>query len=150
MAAKKLKVSKKFLLIALLLVTIIFCLSAFYQKTSQPVTTQPSPSPAITKINIDGIYKGDLPCADCPGITETLIIAKDGSYILEDVYQEKSQKPLQVQGKWLQTNNILKLSPEDGSQTNYFQIEDSGDLTMLDSNMNKINSPFNQTLTKQY
>ncbi len=150
MAAKKLKVSKKLLLIALLLAAVIFCLSAFYQKSPQSVTTQPSPSPIITLKSIDGIYKGDLPCADCPGITETLIIAKDGSYILEDVYLEKSQKPFQVQGKWLQTNNILKLSPEDGSQTNYFQIEDSGDLTMLDSSMNKINSPFNQTLTKQY
>lgn len=151
MAVKKPKVSKKLLLYALLLsAAIIFCLSAFYQKNSLSETSQPSPSPTITQLTIDGIYKGNLPCADCPGITETLIIARDGSYILEDIYQEKSQRPFQVQGKWIQTNNILKLSPEDGSQTNYFQIESSGDLTMLDSSMNKIDSPFNQTLTKQY
>ncbi len=115
-----------------------------------------TPAPATTAQNLDGIYKGELPCADCPGISETLILARDGSYILEDVYsqkssayQEKSQKPFQAMGKWETVNSsVIKLSPSDNSAAQYFQIGNNS-LQMLDSNMQKIDSPFNQTLTRQ-
>jgi uncharacterized lipoprotein NlpE involved in copper resistance len=135
------------------LVIVIVLAIAGYQlaqtlKKIQPVTA-PTSAP-VTAHNIDGIYKGNLPCADCSGITETLILAKDGSYILEDLYQGKSTKPVQVQGKWAKTDaGILKLTPLGQTDVSYFQITSNGDLQMLDNNMQKIDSPFNQTLIKQ-
>lgn len=109
-----------------------------------------SKAPSLTQKNIDGIYKGNLPCADCSGITETLILAKDGSYIREDLYQGKSTNPFQVQGKWQKINaDILKLTASDSTDQSYLQIQANGDLQMLDDNLQKIDSPFNQTLTKE-
>lgn len=117
-----------------------------------PAFSQPSP---IESRNLTGVYKGTLPCADCPGIDETLIIAgtkpDTGTFILEDIYQEKSVEPFQSQGSWeLVSDNIIKIIPTGkNSSASYFEIQLNGDLLMLDSNMQKIDSPFNQTLTKQ-
>lgn len=36
-----------------------------------------------------GRFGGTLPCADCPGIDETLRLDADGSFVLSDVYQER-------------------------------------------------------------
>ncbi|HLC87552.1 MAG TPA: copper resistance protein NlpE [Patescibacteria group bacterium] len=115
-----------------------------------PPPVNPSQASDSQKPELNGIYKGNLPCADCEGITETLILAEDGSYIIEDIYRGKSVKPIRTQGKWSLVNkNVLKLAPADGTQPEYFQIPDSTTLQMLDSNMQKIDSPFDQTLKKQ-
>lgn len=135
------------------LLFLVIVISFYYKNPkSLPVTTAPPPAPtqaAVTKPVLSGIYKGDLPCADCPGITETLILAEDGSYVLEDQYQERSEKPYKTLGKWEADENILKLMPSDNSQPSYFQILEGGNLQMLDSNKQKIDSPFNQILSKQ-
>lgn len=118
--------------------------------SSTPPVERTSDPSAIVRPELNGIYKGSLPCADCEGITETLILAENGSYILEDIYRGKSAKPARTQGKWsLVNSNVLKLSPGDASQPNFFQVSDSGELQMLDSDMKKIDSPFNQILKKQ-
>ena len=36
-----------------------------------------------------GIFTGSLPCADCPGIDETLQLNPDGSFELTDVYRNR-------------------------------------------------------------
>lgn len=137
----------------IILVVLAFIIIVRFQtsQTIKKLSEEPMPSSALVTVkNIDGIYKGDLPCADCSGITETLILAKDGSYIMEDLYQGKSAKPFQVDGKWEKSDSgILKLTPSDKSEINYFQLTSNGDLQMLDSNMQKIDSPFNNTLTRQ-
>jgi uncharacterized lipoprotein NlpE involved in copper resistance len=109
------------------------------------------------KLNLPGIYKGDLPCADCPGIKETLTLTAtdsaqtSGSYLIEDLYLERDPKPFQTRGFWEVVNtHILKMIPQtDSPQPQYFQVLTNGNLEMLDSNMQKIDSPFNQILTKQ-
>ena len=153
MPSSKKNKSGKFPIFTVIGIILLLVLAFLIYRVMQPApVVAPIETPApTTHMNIDGIYKGNLPCADCPGITETLVIAKDGSYILEDVYQEKSTKPFQTQGKWEKTgDNVLMLTPSDNSQISYFQITAGGDLQMLDSNMKKIDSPFNQTLTKQH
>lgn len=130
---------------------IIIGLSSF---GSDPVTSSLSqistPTPAG---NITGYYQGQLPCADCPGIEETLTLAgtqpDSGSYILEDMYKEKSTTPQRTQGSWQLTDNILKLTPDNNSQPVYYQFSTTGDLIILDPDMQKIDSPFNQTLIRQ-
>ena len=144
---------KNFIVWLFILVVILVMAGVGFQvsriQKGNPPSESPSPTPAISQ-SIDGIYKGNLPCADCSGIAETLILAKDGSYIMEDLYQGKSVKPFQSQGKWEKSGpGILKLAPADDGEISYFQIIENGNLQMLDSNMQKIDSPFNQTLTKE-
>lgn len=121
----------------------------------QPVPVQAPTETAVPKQSLNGIYKGELPCADCPGVDETLVLAgtspESGTYVMEDLYKEKSTPPFKTGGNWeIMNSNILKLSPDDkNSDSSYFQALDNGSLQMLDSNMQKIDSPFNQILTKQ-
>jgi copper homeostasis protein (lipoprotein) len=119
---------------------------------------KPAASPVQTaETEITGIYAGDLPCADCPGITETLTLNPSetpghGRYILEDLYQERSPEPFKTTGSWkINKPGILELIPDSPeSQPQYFQITKEGNLQMLDSNMQIINSPFNSILQKQF
>lgn len=148
---KRLKNDRPFkLVLALIGLLILIILSSFLFLILKPEPTHQITQQVIQNPQPSGIYKGILPCADCPGITETIVLANDGTFILQDVYQDKSTKPFQIEGKWEIINlNILKLSPTDNSQVSYFQILENKNLQMLDSNMQKIDSPYNQTLTKQ-
>lgn len=143
------------LLIILLGLFIAFMGLKAYKRPSPPPSSSFSEPSPIESRNLTGVYKGTLPCADCPGIDETLIIAgtkpDTGTFILEDIYQEKSVAPFQSQGNWqLVSDNIIKITPTGkNSNPSYFEIQLNGDLLMLDSNMQKIDSPFSQTLTKQ-
>jgi uncharacterized lipoprotein NlpE involved in copper resistance len=104
-----------------------------------------------------GTYTGNLPCADCPGIKETLTLTatnsaqNSGSYVLEDLYEERDPNPAKTTGTWeIINSNILKLTPDTASsQSQYFQVLSNGNLQMLGSNMQKIDSPFNSILSKQ-
>ncbi len=161
MAAKKEnpKSSKNRRIIILLIILVglfiaFMGLKAYKRPGPPPTPAFNEPSP-IEARNLTGVYKGTMPCADCPGIDETLIIAgtkpDSGTFILEDIYQEKSVEPFQSQGTWTLINdNIIKITPSTKNSTpSFFEIQLNGDLLMLDSNMQKIDSPFNQTLTKQ-
>lgn len=122
--------------------------------TPIPSPTMHEPSP-IESRNLTGIYKGLMPCADCTGIDETLILAgtksDHGTFIMEDIYQGKNVEPFQSQGNWeMAKDNIIKIIPSGKNvQALYFEILLNGDLQMLDTNMQKIDSPYNQILTKQ-
>ena len=155
MPLKKFKtvLKKRLDLIIIILALIIFALfTVKFLLPSKTATPQPSPSPSVSINMLNGIYRGELLCADCPGIEETLILAgKDdsGTYILEDVYKEKSAPPFLSDGTWEKVNeNILKLNPKSGNPS-YFQILENGNLQILDSKMQKIDSLGNQILTKK-
>lgn len=152
-SSKKKIHSKKFPVVTVIGIILLIFLAFLIYRVMSPATVQApveTPMPASSASSINGLYKGNLPCADCTGINETLILAKDGTYILEDVYQGKSAKPFQSSGKWEIINtDVLQLNPSDISNSSYFQISNTN-LQMLDSNMQKIDSPYNQTLEKQY
>ncbi len=154
MAAKSKKSDKKlieFLIFLLLAAAILFMLKA----SAAVSPTPPKPVPIVEKIS--GVYKGQLPCADCSGIEETLTLtASDsaqtyGSYTLEDLYQGKQVAPFITTGEWhLVKDNIMVITPNiTYPQSQYLMVESYRDLTYLDSNMQKIDSPFNETLTRQ-
>ena len=56
-----------------------------------------------------GTFKGKLPCADCPGIDETLVLAPDGSFTLTDVYQERPQGTRTIAGSWTTEDNDMRI-----------------------------------------
>ncbi len=140
------------LLLIFISLFLIFLGVNFFGQTNKDAA---NPSPAISyQKNITGIYKGNLPCADCTSLEETIILAgttpDNGTYIQDDLYVGKSDQPFKSQGVWKRIkSNVLELTDSNpGSIPNYFQILENGDLQMLDSNMQKIDSPFNQTLNK--
>jgi copper homeostasis protein (lipoprotein) len=60
-----------------------------------------------------GTFKGELPCADCPGLDETLVLAPDGSFTLTDIYRERPQGTRSIAGSWTieDTDKRIRLDP---------------------------------------
>lgn len=159
MPAKKAK-SKSDSQVILLVIILVLALAAFliYLALGPMKRDKYFEGPIpLTTHQVAGIYKGKLPCADCPGINETLALTAsnsaqtNGSFVMEDIYLEKNTAPFQTVGSWqVLQNNILELNPSiTYPQPSYFQIQQNGNLLMLDQNMQKIDSPFNETLIKQ-
>lgn len=110
-------------------------------------------------------YSGTLPCADCPGIDESVTFIQtgnnpsSGSYSIKDVYKERNDnKPFVTTGTWVETQGtatdpnavVYELMPEtnEGQVSYYLKLNDT-QIVMLDGNKEKIDSPFNMTLTKE-
>lgn len=155
---KKFKFSPTYLVV-IILALIIVTFTIYFQLSSKVnnSTTEPLPTPlpsASLPNTLTGSYKGLLPCADCTGIEETLTLAGNpdsGTYIMEDVYQGKSINPFRSNGTWTKVDtSIIKLIDSETSNPSYYKIGDSDNLIMLNSDMQTIDSPFNQTLTKQF
>lgn len=47
-----------------------------------------------------GTFEGALPCADCPGIDERLVLSADGSFELTDTYRERPGAAQVLRGSW--------------------------------------------------
>lgn len=78
-----------------------------------------------------GVYKGSLPCADCPGIITELTLNSDKTYILSSQAENKDKQPRLFKGTftWNETGNIITLDAE-GDHLK-FKIQE-GCVTMLD------------------
>jgi heat shock protein HslJ/uncharacterized lipoprotein YbaY/uncharacterized lipoprotein NlpE involved in copper resistance len=76
-------------------------------------------------------FSGVTPCADCPGIAETLTLRSDGLFLLRRIYQDKSVSPFVEHGRWTMTADKLVLTNASGTQ-NYTKISDDT-LRKLDS-----------------
>jgi uncharacterized lipoprotein NlpE involved in copper resistance len=91
----------------------------------------------------DGIYRGVLPCADCPGIQTTVYLNKDSSYRVRLKYLERENTGREYSGKftWNAQGNSITLSQAGNSSqpVRYFVAENT--LTQLDMAGNKITGP---------
>lgn len=47
-----------------------------------------------------GTFAGTLPCASCPGIDTTLVLAADGTYQLAEAYREDPGPAVATEGTW--------------------------------------------------
>lgn len=107
------------------------------------------------------VYTGTFPCADCSGIMTTLRITKNsedpqkGTYILNELYEGKTTTPFVSKGNWYITQGIstnphafvLTLTQNNPSTNTYYLIENGSKLTLLNQKKEKIDSPFNESLT---
>jgi len=94
---------------------------------------QPGPG-AIDPEAFAGQFRGTLPCADCPGIDETLVLGADGRFTLTDVYRERPQGTLHVQGTWSteSSDQRVRLHAAGGDAPDrLFAIDDNDTLTLL-------------------
>jgi uncharacterized lipoprotein NlpE involved in copper resistance len=63
-------------------------------------------------IEISGVYRGTLPCADCAGIETTLTLHKNGTFTLNRQYLKNRKIPVPVQtGTWNRTGAVAELFP---------------------------------------
>jgi uncharacterized lipoprotein NlpE involved in copper resistance len=103
------------------------------ETTMAQAGVQPGPG-AIDSKAFAGKFSGSLPCADCPGIDETLELAADGSFTLTDVYRERPQGTFTLQGTWSADADGKQIRLDPGSKAErdrLFAIEDNDTLSPL-------------------
>ena len=91
-----------------------------------------------------GPFEGTLPCADCPGIDERLVLSPDGSFILTDVYRERPGGGQTLRGNWSIEPDGASLRLDPGSkdaQDRLFGIEDNDTLVPLGADGNPTGAP---------
>jgi uncharacterized lipoprotein YbaY/heat shock protein HslJ/uncharacterized lipoprotein NlpE involved in copper resistance len=91
-------------------------------------------------------FSGVTPCADCPGIEETLTLRSDGLFLLRRIYQDKSVNPFVEHGRWTVEGNKLTLRNASGAQ--YYEKIGNDSLRKLDTSGNPIDTTANIDLTR--
>ena len=91
-------------------------------------------------------FSGITPCADCPGIEETLTLRSDGLFLLRRIYQDKSVNPFVEHGRWKAEDDKLVLTNASGSQI-YQKINDNT-LRKLDTSGKPIDTSANIDLNR--
>jgi copper homeostasis protein (lipoprotein) len=82
-----------------------------------------------------GTYTGMLPCADCPGIDETLVLKPDGSFTLTDAYRDRPTGTRTVAGSWTSEDGDarIRLDPTGKDEAvRFLAIGPDGALDLLD------------------
>lgn len=57
-------------------------------------------APGFDMKGFAGTFTGTLPCASCPGIDTTLVLAADGTYQLTESYLEDPEPAIATEGTW--------------------------------------------------
>jgi heat shock protein HslJ/uncharacterized membrane protein/uncharacterized lipoprotein NlpE involved in copper resistance len=97
------------------------------------------PDPGIIAA-LTGDWFGELPCADCDGISYKISLNSDMTYSDISVYRGKDDKPIFDYGTW----NLLTDSTISLSQTKRKFLLSSNELIMLDLEGNRIESGFSE------
>jgi len=73
-------------------------------------------------LEVEGKYKGILPCADCGGIETEIILNKNRSYVKLTKYLGKHGKVFEVKGfySWNNEGNTITLSGISNAPNQYF------------------------------
>lgn len=115
----------------------------------QAASTKPAAS--FDRDAMAGTFAGMLPCADCPGIDETLQLDVDGHFELTDRYRARPDSTNTVRGTWsVEANGAhLRLDPEKQRDVDrVFAIEANDTLAPLGMDGVRIDSPVDLTLKR--
>ncbi len=64
----------------------------------------------ITMPEVEGVYQGVLPCADCPGISTTIQLSGDSTFLIEQVYKDRNKGgAFYSLGTWSLKDSIVSL-----------------------------------------
>ncbi|MGF1724420.1 copper resistance protein NlpE [Photobacterium nomapromontoriensis] len=98
-----------------------------------------------------GTYTGILPCADCEGIKTELVVNKDGTYTLTEMYLGKENATFEHEGafNWNAEGNTIAIPGVSDNAIQYFVGENQ--LFRLDREGNRITGDLatHYTLKKQ-
>lgn len=103
---------RAFTYISSLIFLIIITISCINNQKKSSVADKLESQEMITS-NVIGIYRGNLPCADCDAISTVLLLDRDYSYKLTYIYEGKSNDTFVKEGDWTIDKNYLKLNGED-------------------------------------
>jgi heat shock protein HslJ len=80
------------------------------------------PDNSETSLDWPGVYKGTLPCGDCPGISTTLILRLDRTFRTEMRYIDRKVEPFVQEGTftWLPGGSVISCSDGKGQHQLYF------------------------------
>ena len=99
------------------------------------LTEVPDRHYAEISLDYEGIYKGVLPAADCPGIETTLTLNPDKSFTLHSVYMEKNTSFVAT-GTYTVEKDLLTLK-ETSKEWSYYKVEENR-LRKLDKDKKEI------------
>jgi len=98
-----------------------------------------------------GTYAGTLPCADCPGIDETLVLSADGGFVLTDTYRERPGSANVVQGSWSLEDGGTRIRLDPGSKdaTDKLYEVDGDGLRILDGDGKRLGGKLPDRLQRE-
>lgn len=102
-------------------------------EAAAPAATEPAPDMHTSRLSLDwpGVYKGTLPCADCPGIETVVTLNEDGRYSRHMRYMERSPEVFTDTGSfaWDDAGGVVILTSGEASTS--FRVGENK-LIMLD------------------
>jgi len=123
-------------------------------RTAQPDLAGAGVQPNAAGFNskdFAGTFTGPLPCADCPGIDETLELNPDGSFKLTDVYRDRPSGTHSITGSWNseEKDTRVRLDPNSkGEADRVFTISGTDALEAVGSDGKPLPGPA-QRLTRR-
>ena len=77
---------------------------------------------SANSLDIEGTYKGNLPCADCEGIETEITLNKDLTFVKRSHYLGKDNMVFEEKGSfsWNSSGNIITLSGIKNAPNQYF------------------------------
>lgn len=92
-----------------------------------------------------GIFFGETPCADCPGIEMTVYLNPDSTFIETLKYLEKNTS-FSDTGRWNISDKIITVSFPGKNHEIYFLVKSDSTIAMLDAEKKEIEG----TLSDKY
>ena len=101
------------------------------------------------------IFKGTIPCADCPGIEETITLNPNNTYLYKDVYLERDVTYVE-EGQWIIVKDrdknriIYELSLQNNKEKKRYYMLEGNKMSPLDGDLNPLPPSYNNaSLIKQ-
>lgn len=98
-----------------------------------------------------GEFGGALPCADCAGIDTKIVLAGDGTYTIDEIYQGKSADAVKGDGNWTAEDNghRLRLDPNSKNDADrLFEVLGNNEIRLMDKDGNAIQGAQNYSLKR--
>ncbi|MCF7223186.1 copper resistance protein NlpE [Marilutibacter chinensis] len=123
-------------------------------------TAEPAPAAdtatiaAIDTKALPGEFSGTLPCASCPGIDTRLQLAPDGTFKLDERYQDQADGDFSLSGTWTvegepAEGERLRLDPDSKSDDDrVYRLVSVDELRLLDTEGKDIESALDYGLRR--
>lgn len=98
-----------------------------------------------------GTFSGTLPCASCPGIDTRLELAADGTYRIDETYQDEKDGHTKGDGTWTAEENgkRVRLDPNSKSdEDRLYEVVSNDEIRLLDQTGKSIQSELNYSLKR--
>lgn len=116
-----------------------------------PAAAAEAPKPGFDIAVFAGGFAGTLPCADCAGIDTKIELKGDGSYSIDETYQDKKDGNHKGDGSWTaeEDGKRLRLDPNSKSDSDrLFEVVSNDEIRLLDQNGKAIDSKLNYSLKR--